>query len=323
MRTPIRLLIALLLLTTVLMAIPAQAAPPACGDTLTADTVLTGDLTGCPANGLRLDADNITLDCAGYAITGSGIGGGIGVYGRTGVTVKNCQVSGFSHGIIVGDGSTGNTVDGNTVSDNVETGINLADNNNTLRDNELLRNGGGLLVWEASGNTIVDTVARDNNDGLFMMMSDLNKVVNFTASDNKASGIALVESDANEISDSTATGNDFGFVMVDGSDTGDAAKSNIFKDNLAANNASSGFLTEDVRENTFVGNESHRNGKFGFVDTGGNTYKGNYCTAMLRAVRHPPASAKRAGRSCRYHHRAVASASQRERHHVVLLRQPG
>src|SRR6187397_2115134 len=44
----------------------------ACGDTITADTTLDRDLTGCRSNGLVIGADDITLDLNGHTISGNG-----------------------------------------------------------------------------------------------------------------------------------------------------------------------------------------------------------------------------------------------------------
>ena len=43
-----------------------------CGDTITADTTLDSDLTGCPNNGIVIGADDITLDLNGHTISGDG-----------------------------------------------------------------------------------------------------------------------------------------------------------------------------------------------------------------------------------------------------------
>ena len=52
----------------------AQAAntQPNCGDTITADTRLDGDLVDCPNNGIVIGADDITLDLNGHRIDGDG-----------------------------------------------------------------------------------------------------------------------------------------------------------------------------------------------------------------------------------------------------------
>ncbi len=53
----------------------ARAAPPvnvSCGETITADTTLAGDLIDCPNNGIVIGADDITLDLNGHRIDGDG-----------------------------------------------------------------------------------------------------------------------------------------------------------------------------------------------------------------------------------------------------------
>ncbi|QGQ19149.1 hypothetical protein GC089_07790 [Cellulomonas sp. JZ18] len=89
---------------TALGAAPASAAPPpACGDTLTVDTVLTADLS-CPAGGpgLRL-APGVTLDLGGHVLRGPGpvLGSGRGVeVTREGeAVVRNGTVAGWSTGV--------------------------------------------------------------------------------------------------------------------------------------------------------------------------------------------------------------------------------
>jgi hypothetical protein len=62
---------------------------------ITSTTTLTEDQVG----NIVIDASGITLDCAGHRVIGSGGPTGILLDGRTNVTVKNCQVSGFFDGI--------------------------------------------------------------------------------------------------------------------------------------------------------------------------------------------------------------------------------
>ena len=45
---------------------------PSCGDTITADTTLDGDLIDCPNNGIVIGADNVTLDLNGHPVAGDG-----------------------------------------------------------------------------------------------------------------------------------------------------------------------------------------------------------------------------------------------------------
>lgn len=95
-------------------ALPSSAQAAACPTPITTGTVLTADCDGS----IDITADGVTLDCAGYTITGAGAGSGILLDGRTGVTVKNCNVTGFSFGIVLQD-SSGNTLSDNTTNVNV------------------------------------------------------------------------------------------------------------------------------------------------------------------------------------------------------------
>jgi hypothetical protein len=54
---------------TVVVAAPANAAQIHCGSTITKSTKLTKDITGCPGVGLRIGADDITLDLNGHTVS--------------------------------------------------------------------------------------------------------------------------------------------------------------------------------------------------------------------------------------------------------------
>src|SRR5688572_20040784 len=43
-----------------------------CGDTITADTTLDGDLLECPNNGIVIGGDDITVDLNGHTVAGDG-----------------------------------------------------------------------------------------------------------------------------------------------------------------------------------------------------------------------------------------------------------
>ena len=76
----------------------SEAAAAGCGQTITTDTTLTGDLTNCAGNGIVIGADDITLDLNGHTIDGDPTqGGGDGVrnVGFDGVTIENGTVRDF------------------------------------------------------------------------------------------------------------------------------------------------------------------------------------------------------------------------------------
>ena len=110
---------------------------PACGDTLTADTTLDSDLdcSGPGGTALIVGANGMTLDCRGHTLTGDGTtGAGVNLGSRTGVTVKNCTVTGFSFGFQLVN-SDHNRLKKNTASDNFVGFLVDRSDGNTLKKN--------------------------------------------------------------------------------------------------------------------------------------------------------------------------------------------
>ena len=85
-----------------LLAVPAtsQASGVACGSTITSHTKLRADLTNCPADGLVIGADGITLDLGRRTIDGAGTGAGIRLAGHRNVTIKGGTVREFATGVV-------------------------------------------------------------------------------------------------------------------------------------------------------------------------------------------------------------------------------
>ena len=104
-------------------------ATPACGATISKDLVLTGDVVGCVGKGLAIVGANLTIDCAGHTIEGASSPSiGIDISLRTGITIRNCVITGFSKGIAAVN-STGDVIEGNTI-----TAATLGIDGNLLKD---------------------------------------------------------------------------------------------------------------------------------------------------------------------------------------------
>jgi parallel beta-helix repeat protein len=211
---PLRVLpvIALLALSGVTAA--AGQAPPAglkCGDTITADTTLEADLTGCRSNGLVIGADNITLDLNGHTISGDGklvrrcprrqiCDVGVANDDRSGVTVRNGSVRGFAIGIGVF----------------------------RVRDNRLVKLRSshnqwfGFVIANSAGTVLRDSAATDNprpdGDGLGVFLSHDLRIVGNEFRRNGQIGIHIEKSTGNLIRGNEFVDNgDFGvFVQADG-----------------------------------------------------------------------------------------------------------
>ncbi len=155
---------------------PAPAPPSGpteiteCQDiTQTGPYLLVNNLTVADGDCLRVSADNVEIDLAGFGISMTGdptdhragirnVESGAGF--ANGLSVRNGAISGFSSGIRI-DGGAGHRIDGVRISDNTvdgigitgafgETGIGVA---NVIKNNVVVRNGtaaangvGGIIV---------------------------------------------------------------------------------------------------------------------------------------------------------------------------------
>jgi len=107
---------------------PAPAAY--CGMTIRSDFQLDRDLTGCPGDGVIIDADNAVIDLGGHTISGhKGVGTGIvirvappGSVGAPHITILNGTVQDFNDGVRVGRSATLRSL---RVSGNPHSGISL------------------------------------------------------------------------------------------------------------------------------------------------------------------------------------------------------
>ena len=230
--------------------------------TIITDTVLTEDHFG----EIIIDAD-VTLDCAGFAVTGSGSGSGIQLERRTGVTVKNCVVTNFDFGFLLRF-SSGNTFTGNTASSNSSIGFHLSGSStNAFMGNTANSNDNGFLLDTSFGDS-----------------SSSNTFTGNTANFN-LQGFRLSNSDGNTFTSNTANSNDEGFLLG-------ASHGNTFTGNTASSNAFNGFRPSSSEGNTFTGNTARSNGLNGFslVFSFGNTlYHNNIIDNAVNVFGSSPA----------------------------------
>jgi len=148
-----------------------------CGQEITANTTLDGNLRCSEGPALIVTADNVVLDLGGFTITGEGAdaGGAPGILLRNvkGVTVRKGTVTGFGAGVAIAGGAD-NVIENLTVQDNIGStegdfgdGITLSvSSGNVIRGNTVRRNGpfaGISLVGACTKNEIRDNVISDNN----------------------------------------------------------------------------------------------------------------------------------------------------------------
>lgn len=225
-----------------------------------------------------IDADDVTLDCASFTITGTGQQIGIAVQGHTGVTIQNCLVTESSWGIVI-NGST-NTLLANTTYANALTGVALSGDDNTvvasrsdnngdagyrvdsssattLRDNRATGNAGtGFVCGSSQDIRLVGNVARSNGNGYWFKSCDGSLIRN-EARAHPDQGFVLEHLRGMQLIENLSHGNENGFLVFKRS-------SHIaVRGNTATANEFSGFLKRSDR-NVLKRNTARANGAYGF-----------------------------------------------------------
>lgn len=251
----------------VLTAVPSSAAATTMGTLFIEwDTSLTEDHHGR----IVIVADNVTLDCGPHLILGSGEEESVGIAlgGRTGVTVKNCDVSGFWYGIQLWE-SSGNTLDGNVSHHNEIDGFSLVSSlGNRLRGNTSHDNGVGFAVAGASttGNTLVGNSAENNNSFGFFVFEASGNTLKGNYAEGNGDGYQLNLASNNTLKDNLAVDNGAGFVLYESS-------WNTLKDNVADGGGAFYFGDLTVVDNVLKGNMGCFSNVNQFEST--NTFKSN------------------------------------------------
>ena len=124
--------------------------------------VLASDIDCGTGNGIKILADDVTLDCknrtiksSAYSTSSSARNNGIYVTGVRNAVVKNCQVRGFYYGILVGGGSylasggSGHRISGNFVYDIINSAILTYMTENTVVSSNYIDAGKGAGIYVA------------------------------------------------------------------------------------------------------------------------------------------------------------------------------
>lgn len=286
------------LLSTAVLASDAAAAPPGCGDVVTASTRLTTDIGPCAHDGLIAGADNITINLGGHRVFGqagtAGDGVGIRVPGRTGVTVRNGRVTDFDAGVSVEDGASHNSIRDLLLRDNIGD-VNESDfgdgiavsgaNDNVIRENTVVHNGpfdGIGLFGPSSRNSVEKNVVRENDlpfvesfsmdDGIRVEGPGAkeNVVRKNAVNRNGLDGIAVFSDQrtgnlntANVVEKNTVEANGFGFLDArpgDGIRLFLRANETLVNGNEVHANAGSGIQVDSM-SNRILKNDARRNVK--------------------------------------------------------------
>lgn len=210
--------------------------------TITSDTTLTDSHYGS----IVIAGDNITLDCASYAVVGPDQGNGIVIDGFNGVTVKNCDVRSFEeYGIWAGNGS-GTRLLNNSSRWNGLSGIDVVSSTDVLVENNVTSENGfgssysGIDI-EGSSNVFVHGNSSFGNEG---------------------NGLYTYESSWVEFVGNSAYGNGTNGIWLDWGTT-----SSSYSQNWSSYNGWNGYDILGSTNNEFIRNTAYGNGDAGFALT--------------------------------------------------------
>jgi len=201
----------------------AKIASSATGDVIT----LTSDITGGDECISFSDRAGLLFDCSGHRITGTAHNGkGIQIGYGGNITVKNCTINSFYHGIYAHD-SDNNTFTGNVLGDN-NVGIYLSNAPHSRAEGNTVTESvyGGMFIGQGSvyssisGNRIVSSSVYSY--GIDVYMSD-NAMLSSNIISSRQYGVKITSSSHVLMNGNTACGHgayDF-FVYLSTDDSGD------------------------------------------------------------------------------------------------------
>ncbi len=116
-----------------------------------------------------INASDVTLDCAGYTLTGNTTANGIHNNNYDNVTIRNCIITNFHYGIYFG-ASSQNNISNNNISFNYD-GIHLHSlcESNVIDGNIVNNNeNNGIYLFDSSFNNIDNNIVNSNNNGIYI-----------------------------------------------------------------------------------------------------------------------------------------------------------
>jgi nitrous oxidase accessory protein NosD len=312
----------MLLLVALAFPGPATASHVECGDAITQDTTLDGDLA-CTGDGLTIAAGDVTLELAGHTIQGAGSGVGVSVPWEgadfADVQIRGGTIHGFGTGVRVdevpdvlvaasvleGNGtglncfmSAGCSIADSVVRDNFGTGVSMSAidvgtgrpslvRRNRVHDNEV-----GLRFSDYRAVVSDNRIEHNRHQGITAGLESLVEILHNRIERNGAQGV-LIGADgstnvtlfANRIERNAADG----VFAGDGGDFGDTRVT--VRDNRANRNGDDGIDVDTAEFSLVAANRAYFNVDLGLeagpgtADGGGNRAKHNGNPAQCVGIR--------------------------------------
>jgi parallel beta-helix repeat protein len=255
---------------------PSPVDGVACGDTITADTTLDRDLTGCASNGIVIGADDITLDLNGHTVTGNGrsvrrcprreiCDVGVVNEGHDGIIVRDGSVRDFASGVLVWRARRNRLLSVSSTR-NQYFGFVIAESTRSLvrgssGDDNPEPDGDGIGIFGSRHLRILSNSFRRNALGMHIDQSTDIAIQGNRFARNSHMGI-LMEADRNEVRGNHCTRNRECIVVAPGS-------RNVIVGNRASGDGG-GIAVEKGRGNVVVRNvvlrPRHDGIRLGWVD---------------------------------------------------------
>ena len=196
----------------------------ACANLSTPNTVynLTQSVSISGATCFNVTAQNVTLNCNGYSVTGNNASSTYGVYSNQfNTTIKNCNISNFQHGIyfnVATNGTISNTNASSTQTSGYGIWLYNSASYNTITSStgNSTASYGIFLQSSSNYNTIINSTGAANTLHGIVLSSSYNKVINSTGSSNAYLGIYISSGSSNVVSNSIIKGlsNTFGALLI-------------------------------------------------------------------------------------------------------------
>ena len=225
--------------------VPNAVAITSCEDPIEVggNYALANDMTsksGC----LKIEQDNVFLNCQGKEIGGEGFGNAVHVNGLKNVTVSNCFANNFETSFWVED-SSDCSLNNNSAEESGQIGFYLKDSSGVeVFDNGSQGHSKGFYLMSSQGNSLWKNVSNGGDYGFVLYgSSNNNSLVSNTALENVFSGLLVFDSSDNIVSESHFCENAEEF----GKDIECLGSS---KNNSGENNSAGSFSDDCLLENT-------------------------------------------------------------------------
>ena len=267
------------------VAVPGASAagPVRCGGTVTANLVLDRDLLDCSGDGLRIRADNITIDLNRHIIDGNGstASAGIRIAGHSGVTVKGGVIREFGLGVVASDAPNTRVVANTIVRDVAEGVLGEASSSGTLIQGNRVSESGTLLPGQKAA------PANEWADGIDVRGAGA-QIIGNTVTKSKDDGIDASGPGAKVVNNLT-TNNGVGSTSADGIDVDGIGT--LIQQNTATGNGDDGIgIGLHAERPTIRNNTANNNHDYGIqatkdtIDGGGNMARSNGAAGQCKNV---------------------------------------